>query len=238
MNTKTIRNAAIAASVISLSIISSAQAALTVNAIGESAIANELRSMTKTDWATVNNVTMMIPTTPFTFLRDDSSDNGIPFATFANGGASLAIEEIFSDAGFTNALHIQVGNTFLMSSKPLANTEGVRIKTNTPSESLDLVFLTNTAGPSSPSEAGPVHLYNDANLRTYVYRDGKDTHYVWMLEDLNSRASGNDHDYNDYVFYAKLSAVPEPSTIISVIAVGFLGLTVLRRRLSETKAGA
>ena len=42
MNTKTIRNAAIAASVISLSIISSAQAALTVNAIGESAIANEL----------------------------------------------------------------------------------------------------------------------------------------------------------------------------------------------------
>ncbi|MEZ5278214.1 MAG: PEP-CTERM sorting domain-containing protein [Opitutaceae bacterium] len=238
MNTKTIRNAAIAASVISLSVISTAQAALTVNAIGESAVANELRSMTKTDWATVNNVTMMIPTTGFTFLRDDTSDNGIPFATFATGGASLTIEEIFSSAGYTNDLHILAGNTFLMSNKPLANTDGVRIRTNTPSESLDLVFLTNTAGGYDASAAGDVHLYDDANLRTYVYRDGMDTHYVWMLEDINSQSSRNDHDYNDYVFYAKLSAVPEPSTIITGIAIGFLGLTVLRRRFSEKKAVA
>ena len=79
---------------------------------------------------------------------------------------------------------------------------------------------------------------DDANLRTYVYRDGKDTHYVWMLEDINSQSSRNDHDYNDYVFYAKLSAVPEPSTIITGIAIGFLGLTVLRRRFSEKKAVA
>lgn len=227
-----------AAAAVSLSLPTAGRAALTVSAIGESSIAGELRSLSRTDWATSNAITGVVQTTQFNLVRDDSSDNGVPFATFATGGAYLTIEELFSDAGYTNELRIKLGNTLLMSSKPLANLEGVRVKSDAPPESLDLVFQTNTAGPPDASAAGVVHLYDDANLRTYVYRDGNDTHYVWALEDKRTGDPGNDRDFNDYIFYARLSAVPEPSAIITGIAVGFLGLTVLRRRLSEKKTAA
>ena len=60
--------------------------------------------------------------------------------------------------------------------------------------------------------------------------DGQTTHLIWALEDIHNDAERNDYDFNDYLFYAQLSAVPEPSSVITAIAVGFLGLTVFRRR--------
>jgi hypothetical protein len=239
MKTNRIRNSAIAVAAFAAIGVSTGQAALTVNPYGESAVANELRGYSKADWATVNSTNLISIAGFGDFVRDDSSDNAVPFVNFDSHGVSLSIEELYSDAGYTNALHIQLGDTYLMQSKPSANTEGVIIRSNSGSDTLDqLVFHTNTAGSFDPGAAGDVHLYDDANLRTYVFRNGNDTHYVWALEDIMGSAARNDHDYNDYVFYAKLSAVPEPATVISGIAVAFLGLTVLRRRLQEKKAAA
>ena len=113
------------------------------------------------------------------------------------------------------------------------------ITSDSPSDTLDkLVFRTNATGSPDPTAAGDVFLYSDANLRTYVLTKGKTTHFIWALEDINENSARNDHDFNDYLLYAQISAVPEPSTVITAIAVGFLGLTILRRRFSKKESTA
>ena len=56
------------------------------------------------------------------------------------------------------------------------------------------------------------------------------THLLWLLEDYEVDAGRRDNDFNDFIVLGTISAVPEPSTIISLIAVGFLGFVTWRNR--------
>lgn len=213
--------------------------ALTINTSpSPSTVATQLRSLAKSDWATANT-NGYVSTSIGDFSLAPLSDNTVPFVSFLNPGTSLKIVELFSCAGYTNELRIELGNTLLMSSKPGSNDESVLITSNSPSDTLDkLVFKTNATGSPDATAAGDVFLYSDANLRTYVLTKGKTTHFIWALEDINENSVRNDHDFNDYLLYAQISAVPEPSTVITAIAVGFLGLTILRRRFSKKESTA
>jgi len=234
MKNRITRNTAIAILAIAIIGPSVGNSALTINtSFGPSALATELRALSFSDWATTNT-SGQISTSIGKFVRNDAADDMVPFVAFLHPGSSLRIEELYSDAGYTNELRIELGNTLLMSSKPGSASEGVLIRSDAPPESLDkLVFRTNTTGAPDSTAAGDVYLYNNRNLRTYVLTSGNTTHYIWALEDIHDSSARNDHDFNDYLFYAQISAVPEPSTVITAIAVGFLGLTVLRRRLSK-----
>lgn len=234
MKHRTIRNTAVAFLAIAAIGASVGHSALTINSsYGPSAVATELRSLSKSDWATANT-NGLVTTSIGTFNRNDLSDDMVPIVSFLNPGTSLKISELYSCAGYTNELRIELGNTLLMSSKPDSNNENVLITSDSPLDTLDkLIFKTNTKGGFDPSAAGDVYLYDNSNLRTYVLTEGKTTHFIWALEDINPNSPRNDHDFNDYLFYAQISAVPEPSTVITAIAVGFLGLTILRRRFSK-----
>ena len=234
MTHRIIRKTAIAFLAIAAIGASLGYSALTINSsYGPSAVATELRALTYSDWATLNTSGSLL-TSIGLFSHDDSSDDVVPFMSFLNPGSKVRIEELYSHAGYTNELRIEIGNTLLMSSKPGSNSEGVSIMADSPTDELEkLVFKTNTTGLPDSTAAGDVYLYDNSNLRSYVLKSGKTTHFIWALEDIHKDAPRNDHDYNDYLFYAQISAVPEPSTIITVIAVGFLGLTILRRRLSR-----
>ena len=239
MKHRNIRNTAIACLAIAAIGTSVGHSALTINySPGPSTVATQLRSLAKSDWATANT-NGYVSTSIGDFNLAPLSDNTVPFMSFLNPGTTLKIVELFSCAGYTNELRIELGNTLLMSSKPGSNDESVLITSNSPSDTLDkLVFKTNTAGSPDPTAAGDVFLYSDDNLRTFVLNKGKTTHFIWALEDINERSARNDHDFNDYLLYAQISAVPEPSTVITAIAVGFLGLTILRRRFSKKESTA
>jgi hypothetical protein len=239
MKHRTIRNTAIALLAIAAIGASVGNSALTINSsYGPSAVATELRALSFTDWATANT-SGSLSTSIGIFNNNDLSDDTVPFMSFLNPGSSVRIEELYSSAGYTNELRIELGNTLLMSSKPGSNSEGVLITADSPSDTLEkLVFKTNTAGGFDPTAAGDVYLYDNSNLRTYVLNSGQTTHFIWALEDIHKDARRNDNDFNDYLFYAQISAVPEPSTVITIIAVGFLGLTILRRRFSKTGTAA
>ncbi len=239
MKHRTIRNTTIAFLAIAAIGTSVGHSALTIDSsYGPTAVATELRSLSKTDWAAANT-NGFVSTSIGIFNRDDLSDNLVPFVSFLDPGTSLAISELYSCAGYTNELRIELGNTLLMSSKPDSDSENVKITSDSPLDTLEkLVFKTNATGPFDPTAAGDVYLYNDDNLRTYVLTEGKTTHYIWALEDIDENSPRNDHDFNDYLFYAQISAVPEPSTVITAIAVGFLGLTILRRRFSKKESTA
>jgi hypothetical protein len=239
MKHRNFRNTAIAFLTIAAIGTSVGHSSLTINSShGPSAVATELRSLSKTDWAAANT-NGFVSTSIGTFTRNDLSDNLVPFVSFLNPGTSLTISELFSCAGYTNELRIELGNMLLMTSKPDSNNENVLITSDSPLDTLEkLVFKTNTAGPFDPTAAGDVYLYSDKNLHTYVLTKGKTTNFIWALEDISENASRNDHDFNDYLFYAQISAVPEPSTVITAIAVGFLGLTILRRRFSKKDSTA
>ena len=239
MKHRTIRNMAIAFLAIAAIGTSVGHSALTINTSpSPSMVATQLRSLSKGDWASANT-NGYVATSIGDFSLASFSDNTVPFVSFLNPGTSLKITELFSCAGYTNELRIELGNTLLMSSKPGSNDESVLITSDSPSDTLDkLVFKTNATGGSDPTAAGDVFLYNDDNLRTYVLTKGKTTHFIWALEDINENSARNDHDFNDYLLYAQISAVPEPSTVITAIAVVFLGLTILRRRFSKKESTA
>ena len=239
MTHRIIRNPTIAFLAIAAIGASVGNSALTIDSsYGPSAVATELRALTFSDWATVNTTGSLL-TSIGLFIHDDSSDDVVPLMSFLNPGSSVRIEELYSSAGYTNELRIEIGNTLLMSSKPGASTEGVSITAGSTTDTLEkLVFKTNTTGSPDPSAAGDVYLYDNSNLRSYVLRSGNTMHFIWALEDIHKDAPRNDHDFNDYLFYAELSAVPEPSTVITAIAVGFLGLTILRRRFSKEETVA
>ncbi len=236
MNAKSIRRTILAAIAIVAVGGSLAQAALTITPFGGTDMANELRSKSKTDWAETNNSSLKVTTSIGDFVRNNSSDDMDPFLTFMDRNTQLTVEELFTCAGFNNELHIKSGNTLLLSSKPDAKSESVIVRSDAPPEALDLVFLTNAGGPPAPQQAGDVFLNSPTNLRTYILQTGNTTHFIWALEDIHPEHPSNDWDYNDYLVYATISAVPEPSTIITGIAIGFLGLTILRRRLTAKKA--
>jgi hypothetical protein len=238
MNTSSIRKAAILLAAIAAVGVSTGQAALTVTPIGESAIAGELRGLSKADWATAK-VTNQVTVGSLTFQHNDSSDDMTPLFTFNHPGDRMTAEELFTCAGFTNELRLEIGGQLLMSSKADSKSEGVMVRSDNPPEDLtSLVFLTDTTNTNMTASAGNVHLNHASNLRTYSVKTGNTTHFIWALEDIDPRATGNDWDYNDYLVYATISAVPEPSTIISGMAVAFLGLTILRRRLTARKTAA
>ena len=52
-----------------------------------------------------------------------------------------------------------------------------------------------------------------------------------FIESTNNPSSGNPTAFSDiYFFGAKLSAVPEPSTVISLISIALIGIVAFRRR--------
>lgn len=216
--------------------VSTGQAALTITPISESTIAGQLRSLTKTDWATARAADKVVVGS-MEFQLDNSSDDMSPLFTFNQPGDRLTAEELFTCAGFTNQLRLEIGGTVLMSSKADSKSEGVMVRSSNPPEDLtDLVFVTDATNTNMSAGAGNVLLNHGTNLRTYTMKTGNTTHFIWALEDIDPRSIKNDWDYNDYLVYATITAVPEPSTIITGIAVAFLGLTILRRRLTAKKA--
>lgn len=216
--------------------VSTGQAALTITPISESTIAGQLRSLTKTDWATAR-ATDKVVVGSLEFQLDNSSDDALPLFTFNQPGDRLTAEELFTCAGFTNQLRLEIGGQVLMTSKSDAKTEGVMVRSDNPPEDLtSLAFVTDVTNSNPSTAAGNVLLSTNSNLRTYTVKTGETTHFIWALEDISPNANGFDDDYNDYLVYATISAVPEPSTIITGIAVAFLGLTILRRRLTAKKA--
>lgn len=236
MKTPSIRKATMLLAAIAAIGVSTGQATLTVTPISESAIAGQLRGLSKTDWATAR-ATDQVTVGSLTFQLDNSSDDMTPLFTFNQPGDRMTAEELFTCAGFTNQLRLEIGGQLLMSSKADSNSEGVMVRSDNPPEDLtSLVFVTDATNTNMTASAGNVHLNHATNLRTYSVNTGNTTHFIWALEDIDPRMTGNDWDYNDYLVYATISAVPEPSTIITGIAVAFLGLTILRRRLTARKA--
>lgn len=56
-----------------------------------------------------------------------------------------------------------------------------------------------------------------------------------FIESTNNPRSGNITEFSDiYFFGAKLSAVPEPATVISLMTLAFIGLVAFRRRRSRS----
>ena len=136
MTHRKIRNTTIAFLAIAAIGASVGKSALTIDSsYGPSAVGTELRALTFSDWATVNNTGSLL-TSIGLFINDDSSDDGVPLMSFLKPGSSVRIEELYSNAGYTNELRIEIGNTLLMSSMPGAKTEGVSITADSPADTL------------------------------------------------------------------------------------------------------
>jgi hypothetical protein len=203
-------------------LVSQATAALMVVDVDSTALATELRSLNKTDWAGAVS-TGMLNTSAGMFVKNNSiDDSGVSLSTVER----LVVESIYKQANFVN-LYDEASAGQLLTNLDL--TESKKITTDVDT-TLALGFATETTNINPAKSAGSVGVDNNANVWTYTAGSNQTSHFLWLLEDFDVNAIGRDEDFNDFIVLGTISAVPEPSTIISLIAVGFLGFVTWRNR--------
>ena len=210
-----------------IGIVSQATAALTVTAVDSSDLANELRGLNKSDWKNAVASGMLL-TSKGLFIQNNEIDDG-PF--MIDKSTPLLVESIYSDAVLRNDFGI-------IEIKPesfdsvVSNVNGKDSKLITSDSEDKTVLGVAVFGKGSVVPLGMASTSDNDHIWTFV--NGKDklaTRYLWMAEDSPETEAWR--DFNDYIVLGTLgtiSAVPEPSTIISLIAVGFLGLVTWRNR--------
>jgi len=209
-------------------ITSQAIATLTITDVASSDLAIELRGFNKTDWASALSAGTF-DAGGVTFTRDDTVDNDpMPFTP----DTKLIVESIYQHAGFTNDFGVVMDTGLETVVTNLDTTASKRVTTDT--EVLTILGFEADVGGTSTNGAGIVSTAVDTNVWTMAGGNGGTTNMLWFFEDIADGAIGNDGDYNDFIVLGTISAVPEPSTIISLIAVGFLGFVTWRNRRKAT----
>lgn len=210
-----------------IGLVSQASAALTVVSVGASDLATELRGLNKADWAMAVG-TGMLNTSVGNFVQNNAIDDG---PVTIEVGETVLVESIYKNATFENEFGVvSVGPTFgptLLSNLDL--NQSLKI-TSDSSDTPELGFATDLTGASPGEAAGIVTSSMNDNVWTFVNMSSGKTHLLWLLEDYKLDAGRRDNDFNDFIVLGTISAVPEPSTIISLIAVGFLGFVTWRNR--------
>ena len=209
-------------SAVLIGLASQATAALTVTATGETALAAELRSLNKTDWAAAV-ASGMLATSVGTFNKNVTIDDGGVDLTTAD---SLIVESIYEQANFVN-LYGEETYGPILSNVMLDQSKRITTDADT---TLALGFSTDTTSINPAKNAGDVGVDANDNVWTYATGSSNMQYMLWLLEDFAPGAIGRDDDFNDFIVLGTISAVPEPSTIISLIAVGFLGFVTWRNR--------
>lgn len=218
-------------SAVLVGLVSQATAALTVEDVGASSLATELRSLSKLDWATVVS-SGMLSTSVGTFSRNDAVDDGPVTIT---AGTALTVESIFHNATFDNRFGVVIPDELELDPILLTSLNLTESKKIT-SDSVDvqeLGFRADFTNISPGQNAGTVTSSMNGNVWTYTNETSSNSYLLWLLEDYAVGADGRDDDFNDFIVLGTIggiSAVPEPSTVISLIAVGFLGFVVWRKR--------
>ena len=208
-------------------LVSQGTAALTVTSVGASGLATELRSLSRTDWAEVVS-SGELDTTAGMFIKNNSVDNR-PFTIGA--GQSILVESIYKSASYQNEFGIVAAGA-LETPAWLTNlnlSESKKISSDT-GDTRDLGFWTNKLATDPAQNAGVVTTSMDDNVWTFIPENRGSSYMVWLLEDYRVGIPNRDDDFNDFIVLGTISAVPEPSTIISLIAVGFLGFVTWRNR--------
>jgi hypothetical protein len=209
-----------------IGIVSQATAALTVTDVGASALATELRGLNKADWAMAVS-TGSLNTSAGMFTQNNSIDDG---AVTITAGQSVLVESIYKNATFENEFGVVAdGPTFGPTLLTNLNLNESKMITSDSSDTQELGFATDLGGKSPGEAAGIVSSSMNNNVWTFVNSSGG-TQLLWLLEDYRLGAGRRDDDFNDFIVLGTLSAVPEPSTVISLIAVGFLGFVTWRNR--------
>ena len=205
--------------------ISQATAALTVDTpVGSSDLANELRTLSSADWATALT-SGTLNTSVGVFGQNDAIDDG---GVSLSAGQGILVESIYKKATFVNDFGEASAGQILTNTDL---TQSARVTTDV-DDTLVFGFDTDTTNLSPGEAAGSVNTGDNAYVWTFVNPENSQnpTYYLWFLEDYDVDAGRRDDDFNDFIVLGSFSAVPEPSTIISLIAVGFLGLVAWRNR--------
>ena len=213
-------------------------AALQVNDISSTptGLASYLRGMSQSNWATVKS-TGTLNTTWGNFVSTPSYSYTNPEFTIGQGSGhgSLKVEGIFKSASYTDTLNIETPNQMLISNMQVDAGKEIVSLTNS-WEGFNLVFTTPTNTKGGAGGTSGMVALPSSNVMTLYTQSGTPKYFLWMLEDTksswvnNGQTQYSDNDFNDFIVLGTLSAVPEPSAIISLLAVGFLGLTVFRHR--------
>lgn len=203
-----------------------AMATLTVTDVASSDLAIQLRKLTKTDWAS-NIGAGSFTESGVTFTWNNGIDDG-PVAI--NPEDRLVIEAIHKSANFVNEFGVIVDDG--LDQTLVTNTninQSVMVKSDI-ADTKVFGFAADTSSMNLAKSAGVVPSSNNANIWTYTAGDSSKAQFLWFFEDYAEGVSGRDDDFNDFIVLGTISAVPEPSTIISLIAVGFLGFVTWRNR--------
>ncbi|MEZ5275601.1 MAG: PEP-CTERM sorting domain-containing protein [Opitutaceae bacterium] len=209
-----------------IGLVSQATAALTVTNVGASDLATELRGLNKNDWAAAT-LSGMLNTGSGMFIQDNTVDDGpVPIAA----GTTVVIESIYKQANFQNDFGVVVGNALAATLLTNLNLNESKKITSDSLDVQELGFAADVGGLNPAKSAGVVTSSMNNNVWTFVNAKTSKTHLLWLLEDFQEGVVGRDDDFNDFIVLGTISAVPEPSTIISLIAVGFLGFVTWRNR--------
>lgn len=206
-----------------IGIASQATAALTVTDVDSSALAWELRDLNKADWKTAVASGMLL-TSQGLFIQNNEVDDG---PMLIDSKTPLLVESIYSDASLRNDFGIIEVKTPFNSIVSTLNGKDSKLVS---SDSEDKAVLGFAVFAKNGTELGSAPTSNNDHIWTYV-NGKKATNYLWFAED--SPQTEKYRDFNDFIVLGTLgtvSAVPEPSTVISLIAVGFLGLVTWRNR--------
>ena len=209
-----------------IGLASQATAALTVTSVGASDLATELRSLNKTDWAGATT-SGMLNTSVGMFTQNNAVDDG---PVTIELGTTVLVESIYKKAIFQNDFGVVAGNALAATLLTNLNLNESKKIVSDSSDTQELGFATDVTAISPGENAGVVTSSMNDNIWTFVAGNSGKTHLLWLLEDYDVDASRRDNDFNDFIVLGTISAVPEPSTIISLIAVGFLGFVTWRNR--------
>jgi len=214
-------------SAVLIGLTSQATATLTVSDADPSKLAIELRTLSGKDWLAAV-ATGQLKTSVGLFVKNNTIDDSQPVTII--DGIPLLVEGLYTEAVNRNDFAMVIGKDDPLT--VVTNKKGMESKlvSSDKSDEAVLGFHVNVGG--KPSVFGPVS-WNDYVWTYNVDSDKLPAPYLlWFLED--SPVTEKLRDFNDFIVLGTIggavSVVPEPSTIISLIAVGFLGLVTWRNR--------
>ncbi len=213
-------------SAVLIGLASQATAALTVTSVGASDLATELRALNVTDWEAATT-SGMLNTSVGTFSQNNAIDDG---PVTIELGTTVLVESIYKKAIFQNDFGVVAGNALAATLLTNLNLNDSKKIVSDSSDTQELGFATDLTSISPSENAGVVTSSMNDNVWTFVAGNSNKQYLLWLLEDYDVDASRRDDDFNDFIVLGTISAVPEPSTIISLIAVGFLGFVTWRNR--------
>ena len=213
-------------SVALLGLVSQATATLTISSVGASDLATELRSLNKSDWAAaVSSGTLN--TSVGIFSKNNVIDDG-PLEITPQ--TSVLVESIYKNAIFQNDFGVVTGGALASTLLTNLNLNESKKITSDSGDTQELGFASDVTAIDPGGNAGVVISSVNDNVWTFVGGNNGQTHLLWLLEDYRAGSSNRDSDFNDFIVLGTISAVPEPSMIISLFAVGFLGFVTWRNR--------